>query len=324
MVVGRNELRRRVYAKVILPNNVIDFAQIRRAERIEHVVKIGISRNNIDLTAGTQYAGRLRDPGAAERVVAAPIDFDISVDDKALVAIGMAVQPVTFNTVRRIGDDQIDARIGQVIERAANAILIVKDPICDHEVAYAEPGTVSRTAKIFGVGVVREESHESRTLQRLFEITQDIRQAEDIGPALDSIARGLSELYGWKYVSIVASDAPGGEMYRRVIIGFPPEAVRERLGEHIPREAVLELLKPEYEVVPHCFYIPAEREQVWQYNIYIRDGVGVRARSHRGSWHEHDSLTMVLADRGGEMLGYISVDGPLDGRVPSQETLREM
>jgi signal transduction histidine kinase len=33
---------------------------------------------------------------------------------------------------------------------------------------------------------------------------------------------------------------------------------------------------------------------------------------------------MVLADRGGEMLGYISVDGPIDGRVPSRETLREM
>ena len=174
------------------------------------------------------------------------------------------------------------------------------------------------------MSAIREESHESRTLQRLFEITQDIRQSDDIGPALDSIARGLSELYGWRYVSIVASDVPGGEMYRRVIIGFAPEAVAERLGEQIPRESIRELLKPEYEVVPHCFYIPAEREQVWQYNIYIRDGDDVRSRSHKGAWHEHDSLTMVLADRVGEMLGYISVDGPVDGHVPSHETLREM
>jgi signal transduction histidine kinase len=174
------------------------------------------------------------------------------------------------------------------------------------------------------VATVREESHESRILQRLFEITQDIRQAEDTGPALDSIARGLSELYGWRYVSIVASDAPGGEMYRRVIIGFPPDAVQKRLGEHIPREAIRELLKPEYEVVPLCFYIPAEREQVWAYNIYIREQPGARARAARSEWHEHDSLTMVLADRAGEMLGYISVDGPIDGRVPTHETLREM
>lgn len=171
---------------------------------------------------------------------------------------------------------------------------------------------------------VREETHESRVLQRLFEITQDILQAQAAGPALESIARGLSDLYGWKYVSIVASDKPGGEMYRRVIIGFPHEAIQERLGEHIPREATVELLLPEFEVVPHCYYIPAEREQLWAYNIYIGDAVTDRARDRAEAWHEHDSLTLVLGDPQGEMIGYVSVDGPIDGRVPSHETLRQM
>lgn len=179
-------------------------------------------------------------------------------------------------------------------------------------------------AKLYSVATAREESHESRALRRLFEITQDIRQAQDIAPALDSIARALLQLYGWRYVSIVVSDTPGGEMYRRVIIGFPYETISHRLGEHVPREAVKQLLRPEYEVVPHCFYIPAERRQAWAYNIEIADVPIDKARSGRGAWHEHDSLTLVLADRGGEMLGYISVDGPIDGRVPSHETLREM
>lgn len=167
-------------------------------------------------------------------------------------------------------------------------------------------------------------SHESRTLQRLFEITQDILQAQDIGPALNSIARGLSELYRFRYVSIVASDAPGGEMYRRVIIGFEPEQIEGRLGEHIPRSEVVELLPPAFEVMPRCFYIPAEREQVWEHNIYIGDSKRSRIRERAGAWHEHDSLVLVLADRDGEMIGYISVDGPLDGRVPALETLSEM
>ncbi len=174
------------------------------------------------------------------------------------------------------------------------------------------------------MGTLREQSHEGRTLQRLFEITGEIRQAEDIGPALNSIARGLSELYGWRYVSMVASDVPRGEMSRRVIIGFPEETVRERLGEPVPREAIVQLLLPAYEVVPHCFYIPAERPQIWDYNLYTADVPLDKKRAGPGMWHEHDSLTLVLPDRAGEMLGYISVDGPLDGRVPSDETLREM
>ncbi len=179
-------------------------------------------------------------------------------------------------------------------------------------------------AKTRVVRTAPEQPHEGRALQRLFEITQDIRQAEDIGPALDSIARGLSVLYGWRYVSIVASDAPAGDMYRRVIIGFPYHVIKERLGEHVPRPAIKQLLRPEYEVVPHCFYIPAERRQAWAYNIDTSDVSEGKPRSGKGAWHEHDSLTLVLADRAGVMLGYISVDGPLDGRVPSQETLREM
>lgn len=174
------------------------------------------------------------------------------------------------------------------------------------------------------MATVREETHESRVLERLFEITQDILQAQAAGPALESIARGLSDLYGFKYVSIVASDRPGGEMYRRVIIGFPDGAVDARLGEHIPRDAMVGLLLPEFEVVPHCFYIPAEREQLWAYNIYIGEAPAGRVRNRPDAWHEHDSLTLVLADRASEIIGYVSVDGPIDGRVPSHETLRQM
>lgn len=172
---------------------------------------------------------------------------------------------------------------------------------------------------------VRESAHESRVLQRLFEITQDILQARDIQPALDSIARGLCELYGFKYVSIVASDMPGGEMYRRVIIGFPPEEIAERLGEHIPRHMLADLLLPQFEVIPRCYYIPVERDVRWAYNIYT-GGVSsdTTMRPDPGVWHERDSLTLLLVDRDDEMIGYISVDGPADGRVPSHETLREM
>ena len=172
---------------------------------------------------------------------------------------------------------------------------------------------------------VRESPQENRALQRLFEITQDILQARDVEPALDSIARGLSELYGFKYVSIVASDRPGGELYRRVITGFPAEEVRERLGEHIPRDAIVDLLLPAFEVIPRCYYIPVEREQRWAYNIYTGNVPTTNTlRANHTAWHDRDSLTLVLADSEGEMIGYISVDGPLDGRVPTQETLREM
>ncbi len=165
---------------------------------------------------------------------------------------------------------------------------------------------------------------ENRTLERLFEITKDILHSPEIGPALESIARGLRDLFAFNYVSIVASDMAGGELYRRVLVGFPSDIIAERLGEQIPRDAIRKLLSPTYQVVPNCYYMPAEADDTWAYNIYTGDLPLDAMRSDPQMWHERDSLCLVLADRDGAMLGYISVDGPVDGRVPTRETLRQM
>lgn len=161
-------------------------------------------------------------------------------------------------------------------------------------------------------------------LARLLGITYEILHAVEISPALESIARAVSEIFGFKYVTIVAADAPGGELYRRVLLGFPEEIVRARLGEHIERVSVLEILPPESEVLPYCFYNPAEREIMWKQAIYTGYRPLDEPRSAPDAWHERDTLTLVLPDRDGTMLGYLSIDAPVDGKVPSIETLRRM
>ncbi len=161
-------------------------------------------------------------------------------------------------------------------------------------------------------------------LQRLLGITYEILHSQEISPALESIARAVSEIFGFKYVTIVAADASGGELYRRVLLGFPDAIIRERLGEHIEREAVMEILPPESEVLPYCFYNPAEREILWKQSIYTGYRPLNEPRSAPDAWHERDTLTLVLPDRDGNMLGYLSADAPLDGKVPSIETLRRM
>ncbi|MBV8637198.1 MAG: hypothetical protein JO322_03880 [Candidatus Eremiobacteraeota bacterium] len=161
-------------------------------------------------------------------------------------------------------------------------------------------------------------------LQRLLGITYEILHSQEISPALESIARAVSEIFGFKYVTIVAADASGGELYRRVLLGFPEAIIRERLGEHIERAAVMEILPPESEVLPYCFYNPAEREILWKQSIYTGYRPLNEPRTAPDAWHERDTLTLVLPDRDGNMLGYLSADAPLDGKVPSIETLRRM
>lgn len=161
-------------------------------------------------------------------------------------------------------------------------------------------------------------------LQRLLGITYEILQAQEISPALESIARAVAEVFGFKYVTIVAADAPGGDLHRRVLYGFPEEISRERLGEHIERAAILGILLPESEILPYCFYNPAEREVFWERSIYTGYRPLNEPRSAPDAWHERDTLTLMLPDRDGQMMGYLSADAPIDGKVPGLETLRRM
>jgi signal transduction histidine kinase len=86
----------------------------------------------------------------------------------------------------------------------------------------------------------------------------------------------------------------------------------------------MEILPTESEVLPYCFYNPAEREIMWKQSIYTGYRPLNEPRSAPDAWHERDTLTLVLPDRDGNMLGYLSADAPLDGKVPSIETLRRM
>jgi len=161
-------------------------------------------------------------------------------------------------------------------------------------------------------------------LERLLAITHDILQVQDVAPPLESIAESVSILFGFRYVTIVAADEPGGDLYRRVLLGFDLDVIKTRLGERIAREDIKTILLPEFEVLPNCFYNPAERELFWERSIYIGKSTSHERRTAPNAWHERDTLTLVLPDRDGKMLGYLSVDGPIDGLVPSIDTLRQM
>jgi len=161
-------------------------------------------------------------------------------------------------------------------------------------------------------------------LARLLSLTHDILVARDLAPALESIARAFAEEFGWRYVSIVAADAPDGELKRRVMLGYPDAVSKDRLGEVIPHAEIAEFLQPAYEVFPNCFYIVAEQGRDTEHSIYTGDLPRNAPRLSENMWHERDALVLVLAGSDGKMLGYLSPDHPADGRAPSHEVLRQM
>jgi len=162
-----------------------------------------------------------------------------------------------------------------------------------------------------------------RRFERILEITRDILRLRELDLALESIARGVVDLFGFRYVTIVLEDdQQSEEMIRRVLIGYSDEVTRARKNERVRKSDILDVLVPDYEMFENAFYIPAEREFVWDQAIFASEADRDSPRSAPNTWHERDSMCIVLRDPQGQMIGYLSPDGPADGQIPSRETMR--
>ncbi|HEV2262215.1 MAG TPA: EAL domain-containing protein [Candidatus Rubrimentiphilum sp.] len=173
-------------------------------------------------------------------------------------------------------------------------------------------------------GTVSNRPGSVSELERLFEITRDVLEAPTLDAALNSLARGVQELFGWRFVTMVAAEEPNGDLRRRIMLGFPEEIVNERLYENVDREAFAAMLEHAVRFFDDCYFFPAERDAEWERSIYTGFNPNQGKRSYPNQWQERDALVLTLHDRDGIMVGYMSPDGPLNGEIPTVQTLRAM
>jgi diguanylate cyclase (GGDEF)-like protein len=176
---------------------------------------------------------------------------------------------------------------------------------------------------MYPLGALSSGAGSVTELERLFEITRDVLGASSLDDALASLARGVQDLFGWRCISMVAAEEPNGELRRRIMLGWPDEITRQRLNERVDRAALDHLLTQAVRFFEDCYFFPAEKEAHWEQSIYSGpQSHGIR--KYPTQWHERDALVLTLHDRDGVMIGYMSPDGPLNGEIPSAQTLRAM
>ncbi len=177
---------------------------------------------------------------------------------------------------------------------------------------------------MYPVGSLSSGAGSVTELERLFEITRDVLGAPSLDAALTSLARGVQEIFGWRYVTMVAAEEPNGELRRRVLLGYSDDIVSQRLYESIDRDAFNGMLAEAVRFFEDCYFFPAEREAHWERSIYTGANPNGALRKYPSQWSERDALVLTLHDRDGLMIGYMSPDAPINGEIPSAQTLRAM
>ncbi|MET9018608.1 diguanylate cyclase [Actinopolymorpha sp. NPDC004070] len=154
----------------------------------------------------------------------------------------------------------------------------------------------------------------------LHRVSRELSSARDLSATLqflvDSVVSSLG--FGVAAINVVHDDC-----LRVAAVAGPPDVRAALEGQSGPRDAWESLLATAVpwgtlRFVPHGVEVPSEVP------VWVSDDA--RAVEMPGAWHPEDALVAPLYAPDGELVGVLSVDLPIDGRVPGelQRELLEM
>ena len=158
-------------------------------------------------------------------------------------------------------------------------------------------------------------------IKKVLEIATSINSNLSLDKVLHEIVHAVADAAGFRIVLLRVVDERTGDFEARAFAGLNREAIRKLEQHRIPRSEFGSWLKEEFRV-SRSYFISHERK-FWaseEDDGYTPD-LGVR---QEGEWHQEDVLFVPLYTKDGEVIGYLSVDDPVDRRLPSRETIETL
>jgi signal transduction histidine kinase/response regulator RpfG family c-di-GMP phosphodiesterase len=158
-------------------------------------------------------------------------------------------------------------------------------------------------------------------IKKVLEIATSINSNLSLDKVLHEIVHAVSDAAGFRIVLLRVADERTGDFEARAFAGLSREAIRKLEQHRIPRSEFSSWLKEEFRV-SRSYFIGHERK-FWaseEDEGYTPD-LGVR---QEGEWHQEDVLFVPLYTKDGVVIGYLSVDDPIDRRLPSRETIETL
>lgn len=154
-------------------------------------------------------------------------------------------------------------------------------------------------------------------------VSRALRSDRPLVEVLEEIAYAIQESVGFNQVliSILEGHPP---YHRRMAAAGMPIAAFENLKQQLdPWAVVADLMTAEFRI-SRSFYIPAEQQARWRGRINVYEEAIREMLREPGHWHPQDLLLVPLVGPGGDIQGLLSVDQPIDDRVPGLETIESL
>jgi diguanylate cyclase (GGDEF)-like protein len=161
------------------------------------------------------------------------------------------------------------------------------------------------------------EAH-AETTSAILELATGLIGTFDLDGALTRIAQSIRASLGFENVLVALLDPKRDQFVRCAQAGLD-DVWGELRKNKVSSESMTALLQEQFRI-SRSYYVPGGAMQMSERDFVVKPDQQL-ARSEE--WHENDQLIVPLL-RGDELLGYLSVRGPRDRRVPTAETVRTL
>ncbi|MEW5764740.1 MAG: diguanylate cyclase [Acidobacteriota bacterium] len=156
-------------------------------------------------------------------------------------------------------------------------------------------------------------------LSQILKISNLLKVHLDVQTILEKVAEGIREGMGFRTV-LVSLYREDEHLFERVAQAGLSDRWEEVRKARPPAEQIFELIHPRYRV-GSCYFVGHADAVIGPYDILP---LNPRLPKEPDDWDPLDTLIVPLEDKDGRLLGIISVDEPVDGKIPSLETLRAL
>jgi uncharacterized protein YigA (DUF484 family) len=174
-----------------------------------------------------------------------------------------------------------------------------------------------------GQAALREASEaQTGRMQRVIELAVTLMRERELGPLLDRILDATTQTFGFRCGAIMTAERDREVFAYRSVRGYAADQTRRLMVREVPFAQSNLKLDTKFQIRPSVYYAPVER-QSWHTDALTcyRPELALLPRDKRNAWHEADTLVFTLTSSTGEIIGLLCPDAPLDGLVPSAETI---
>lgn len=160
---------------------------------------------------------------------------------------------------------------------------------------------------------------QNQQIKELIRLGNVLRAELGLEEVLQQVVSAINSCIGFR-ASAIKLIEEGHDYLKAVAFAGISEEDKKSLQTHPMRVGqMLRMMQQEYQISQSYFIA---HEHMHLFTDFVTVGGGEMEDWHPGAWHPDDILIVPLfSPRQGRLLGFLSLDDPIDGRVPTEESI---